>query len=297
MVNLIAYKRKLPATRFDYVITKEEEFEKLLPLLTPQLSLASALKTPDTKQKTGSRSLSKFESEAPEDAWLIALVDPSIKYSKKLMLDTNFPEYINLSIFLPKNKLDIVVQAKPKQETEVMSNYDTYLAIIGEIPKYIGPKAARLLYNTAGPDLDDLREALDFLVLHTESDEITTSDVRKNYIGERRIYARDVLLAFISSERNRWSLFDKFETELGQEYAYRALYKASKNMLKLKSEYLQNKEVKQKYVSSVDAPSICYVYTIFALSNTPKQLPAIMRQLDNRCAKTVKGELAYADLQ
>ena len=267
MVNLHVYKRKLRFPQYDYMFTKVEDFRTLLDVLTP-----------------------KFQGN-----WSIILLDPDIKETKPLLEEGVVPDFVECLIYMPQNKLDIISLSKPKEEQVKESPWDTYLRLIGEMDVNVDIHAARLLFKLCGPYVETLEQSLKLLQEYC-SDNITVQDIKKHFVSTSRIYARDVLIAFMTHDRHRWSKYYEFEKELGSAYAYNTLYKSVKTMLLAKAQYLQDLEVTHRYLQQVDAMSIDYAYMLFAMSTSHQQLPAILYKLDNRSVETVQGGLAYVDM-
>lgn len=267
MVTLHVYKRKTRFPQYDYMFTKTEDFTSLLEVLTP-----------------------KFQG-----TWSIILLDPDIKGAKPLLEDGAVPTFVECSIYMPQNKLDVLSLAKPKEEQVNDSSWDTYMRLIGDTDVDVDISAAKLLFKVCGPDIETLEQALQLLQKYCDNT-ITVQDVKKHFVSTSRIYARDVLIAFMTRDRHRWYKYQEFEKELGPSYAYNAMYKSIKSMLLAKAQYLKDLEATARYLAKIDAMSIDYAYMLFATSTCYQQLPAILYKLDNRTLDAVQGGLAYVDM-
>lgn len=268
MIDVKLYNRKSKIAEADYVLDKFEKFLSLLDVLTPKL----------------------------KGTWDVTLVDPKIKEVKSLLETDIVPEFINCHILLPQAKLEIVVIDYPKLAPKDISVKDRYKEMVACLNHMIDKNAMWMLYNTIGANLTLLQESLDKLDKECEGITITTKQVQSTFAVSKRVYASDVLAAFLRRDRYRWVKLTTLTKELGDEYAYYALYKQVRNLLTDKNKYLHNEDVKNKLVDSVDAPLICYAYVLFVNSRSWRNLHGIMHCLDSRCEESLERSI-YVNLQ
>ena len=254
MIEVLQYNKKVKIPDVDYSLDKPEDLEHLLYVLTPKLS----------------------------GKWKIALIDFKIKDVKELLSRDLFPEYIHCLVLLPAAKLDQVLLEFPKFQQKQKSNKDIFKDLVAGLEHLLEEKAMWALYNSMSGNINKLEEALTKLDKECTEQTITLKQVRKVYDLKQVVYASEVLEAFLTGNRFRWSKFHTLVSELGEEYAYYAIYKQVRKALTDKSDYLVNKDTKNSIVNKVDAPFICYAYYLFATNTTWKNLYAIMLRLDDR---------------
>lgn len=268
MIKLEAFNNKSKLPEADYVLDKSEKLLSLLEVLTP-----------------------KFKGE-----WDILLVDPRIKEVKNLVDLDLIPDYVNCVLYLPQAKLDIVVMDYPKLAPKQKSNKEVYKEMISGLSHMIDKGAMWLIYNTIGSNLSSLQEAIDKLDKECEGTTITVKQVQNTFAVQKRVYASDVLRAFLVKDRYRWLKLNTLVRDLGQDYAYHAIYKQVRELLAQKDAYLHNEDTKGNVVQIVDAPFICYVYVLFANSTSWRNLYGIMYSIDHRNASTLERS-QYVNLQ
>ena len=254
MISVQVLNKKAKVPDADYVLDTPEDLEHLLGVLTPKLS----------------------------GKWLVVLWDFKLKDVKDLLSRELFPEYVDCVVLLPSAKLDQVLLEFPKFQEEQKSNKDLFKDMVAGLTHLIDEKAMWSLYNSLSGNLSKLEEALHKLDNECEETTITVKQVKQTFDTREIVYASDVLDAFLTKNRFRWSKYRILVEELGEEYAYYALYKQVRKLLNDKSEYLQNKDVKNYTVNKVDAPFICYVYTLFACNTTWRNLYSLMLRIDDR---------------
>lgn len=253
MIKLALLKKKSKFPEADYILDKPEMFFSLLEVLTP-----------------------KFKGN-----WEIVLVDPKLKEVKSL-IDNGIPEYINCTIMLVQAKLDNVVMDHPTLAPKTLSPKDEYKEMISSLKHVMEDRAMWMLYNAMGPNMQLLQEALDKLDAECEELYITVKQVQQTFAVSKRVYASDVLRAFLIHDRYRWFKLNTLTKELGEEYAYYAIYKQVRELLADKNKYLHNEDVKNRLVGTVDAPLICYAYVLFANSNSWRNLHGVLHDLEER---------------
>lgn len=263
MVELTQYKSLMKFPEYDYIFDKPDKVLEIMSVLTP-----------------------KFNG-----SWEIILLDPTIVFAKQILSEGVVPDFINCRVYLSKQKMSQLLIDVPSLTPKKQSNWDIYMTMIGSMTHLIEDRAASDLYNAFYGNLDHLQEALNKLDAECESGKITVSDVRKNYLIQNTITARQLLAAFLKKDRYRWKKYDTYVKSLGINIAYYALRKHVKILLHDKSKYLSNQECDNKLAQTVDAPLICYVYFLFSNSTDPLQLPSILSDIDTRTQECVDRRL------
>lgn len=254
MIRLIQYKRKMSIQQNDYFIEKMKDLLYLTEILTPKFS----------------------------GTYVIVFFDPTLAECKELIDENILPEFIDCYLYLNKQKLDKLLLDYPKLVPKQKSAWETYQEMISSMTNIISSTAAKMLYKAIGANETALEEALSKLDAECTTGTITPKDVQKNFMYTPRVYASDVLDAFLMQSKNRWTLFEKYYKDCGDEVAYYALKKQVKAALSDKVAYLNNEDVKRKNLGRIDAPYFCYAYTIFANSSSTKDLYSLMVALDRR---------------
>lgn len=260
MIKLAALNKQSKLPEADYVLDKSEKLLSLLEVLTP-----------------------KFKGN-----WDILLIDPKIKEAKDLIDVDTVPDYVECTLYLPQAKLDIIVMDYPKLAPKQKSNKDVFKEMISGLSHMIDKNAMWLVYNTVGSNLTALQEALDKLDKECEGTSITSKQVQSTFAVTKRVYSSDVIRAFLLKDRYRWLKLSTLVSDLGTEYAYYALYKQVRELLTQKNDYLHNEDTKNSLVQLVDAPFICYAYTLFANSSSWRNLYGVMYSIDNRNKETLE---------
>lgn len=254
MIELRKYNRKVKMPDADYVLDKFEEFEPILVNLTP-----------------------KFTGR-----WLIILLDVKITEAKSILENEMLPEFLDILILLPQAKLDKVLLEFPKFQQKQLSNKDMFKELVAGLNHPMDTNAMWSLYETLNGNIPRLTEALQKLDKECESTTITLKQVKTSFGIQNVVYASQVIEAFLTRSKHRWYLFNKLLHELGEEYAYYALYKHVRRLLTDKAKYLVNEDVKNFSIAKIDAPFICYAYMLFSNSSSPCNVHSIMWCLDNR---------------
>lgn len=254
MIRLVQYKKKMAIQPNDYFIEKMKDIVYLAEILTPKFS----------------------------GTYTIVFFDPSIVECKKLLDENILPEFIECYLYLNKAKLDKLLLDYPKLSPKQKSTWEVYQEMIGGMTNIISETAAKMLYKAIGANEVALEEALTKLDKECKTGVILPKDVQKNYLYTPRVYAADVLSAFMTHQKNRWQLFEKYHADCGDAVAYYALKKQVKAALADKVAYLNNEDVKRKNIRIIDAPYFCYAYAIFANSNSPADLGSLMIALERR---------------
>lgn len=254
MIKLEYLKKGTKFRKSDYVLDKPEKLPDLVVNLTP-----------------------KFEG-----SWEIILLDPKIVQIRELLDMDSIPRWINVYIYINKVKMEQIVLDYPKFEPKEESPRDAFKAMIADLKNSIDNAAAEYLFDAVGRRTEDLQDALIKLDNECENGTITLKQVQGSFQYTKRVYASEVLEAFMTKNRYRWYKFEKFTHDLGDKIAYYALRKQVKKLLQDKNAYLHNEDVKNKLVATVDAPFICYVYVLFANSTSYLDLRGIMCSIEHR---------------
>jgi hypothetical protein len=259
MISFEKYSSKTKIPDADYVFDKTDKLYDLLSLLTP-----------------------KFKGN-----WLIILIDPKLKFVKDLIQNHNIPTWVNILIYLNSKKLEEVVVQHPDLQPKEKSKKETFNDMIGKLNHLIDKRAKATLFAALSVNMSDLEETLTKLDSECTGDTITYKQVQNVINYTKRVYASDVINAFLLGDARRWSLYNSIVQELGMEYSYYAMYKYVKGLLSAKGDYLQNKDVKQFVVKKIEAPRICYAYVLFANSTNYYQLYCILYSLEHRSDKSL----------
>jgi hypothetical protein len=254
MVKLTELTKDFKAKNADYVLDKEDKLLALLPYLLPKL----------------------------KGDWYVVMVDPRMSLIRNLLDSNLVPEYVKLEMVIDPGFLDQLTAERPSLKVthnSVREIYDTYIATF---PKTIDPRAKDEIYYRIGPNLSSLREALDILSEKVVEDNVTIKDVRLYIPDHRRVYASTVMKSFLLKEEKRWDLLNTYEKDLGTDFAFYALRKYSRKLLKEKNDYLKNKEVKDRLVERVDSFTIMHAVYAFELATSPIQLYIVMNIIDKR---------------
>lgn len=266
--KLLPYNAKLKLPPADLCMEEVAQLEKLLPNLSPKI----------------------------EGAWHIQIVNPTIKESKYLLDSLSIPKWIDVDIYLQQKKLEQVLLDFPEYMQKEKSFKDQAKELLTDFKHIIDKKAFNVLVEAFRGNIADLQRTLIELDEECKGSVVTLKDVQAKVNYTRPVYASDVLNAFLLHQNNRWQLLNKLRQNLGDSYAYNALYKYSRTLLQSKSAFLRNEDVKLRVVKRIDAPSICYAYTLFRLSNNYMQLFGIFHALENRGAVALE-RIADVNLQ
>lgn len=268
MIELHLHKPKEKIPDADYVLEKTDKFFDIIKFLTPKFS----------------------------GKWKIILIDPKLKFTKELLKDETIPDWIDVSIYVGQKKLTSVVLEFPKYQPKSKTRKEEFEDIIKTMNHVIDESAKRALFKALGSSSEELRDVVEKLDKECTQETITLKQVRNSINYVKRVYASDVVNAFLIGDARRWYLYNALVKELGMEISYYAIYKYVKTLLKEKSEYLQNKDVKQYIVKKIDAPLICYTYVLFANSNNYNQLYGLMYAIEHRSKESME-RIQYVNLQ
>lgn len=253
MIKILKASNKLVLPKADYNFEKYEQYCDLVPMLTP-----------------------KFEGK-----WVLVLNDFKISEVTDI-LNTENNTAIDVYILLRGEKYDTVIKENPKYYTKQKTAWESYKELIANMNCMIDKRAMSNLYKAIGPNIIELQKALSHLKDKAKDDLITNKLVTSEYNVTTNVYSSDVLEAFYSKQKNRWTLANKFLNDLGNEYAYRAMLRYVRNLLQDKSNYLTNKNVRLRETKDIDAPFIAYAYSIIENVQTSKDFILFLVALENR---------------
>ena len=242
----------------DYLLEDSEEFFKLLPYLYPKI----------------------------EGEWEVSIIDPTIKELRKIYA-VDVPNDLRVSIYADSKDIAQFMLERPEITTEKVSSWSLYQELFRSIDKVFEPKAVNEIYSRAGPDIDNLKQALTDVLAVSEGNTVTMKDVDKVLLANKRTYANEVIRAFIGPHKVkwRWQLLDRLREELGDSYAFYAMRKYVRALLLNKDKYLRNEEVAARFerdVKEIDALTIDYTYALFVKYDKPLFIPAIFYNLERR---------------
>ena len=243
----------------DYILENGDDFFKLLPYLyTPLVG-----------------------------KWKIVLLELTIADARRVIDCQNIPNDVEVEMYLPMEDLERLELERPHLVVEKVSPYDVFMQLIAQLPVIVDPNASSAIYHRAGPDPDNLKTALNDVMQVCDGERITLQDVNKVLLDNRRVYASDVVRAFIGPRtiRNRWYWVEKLVEELGNDIAYYAVRKYIRQLLLNKNKYMLNQEVEKRFereVAEIDAYTIAHAYTTFCKYDNPKLFYPALLSLERR---------------
>lgn len=253
MIKFLVYTRDTRIFDCDYIIEKPEKLLELVPYLNKKI----------------------------EGEWRIALLLPPIKFARKLTDDEVIPKHAELTVYLERGVSEQLCSERPQLVVKQKTPYERFMDSIGEKQIPITPKAARELYYRVGVNKDKLDEYLVTLGEENKGREITQDIIRKQIPDERKVYASDVLLAFLMKDRSRWKKYNTLVSSLGQDYAFNALRKYSNKLLHDKNHYLRNEDTEIRGIDKIDGFKVSQAYILFHTCKS-SELDICMRLLDER---------------
>lgn len=254
MISLKEYNSKTRLPKADYVFEDVKTLSAVLPNLTPKI----------------------------EGLWDMLLINPTIKECKQLLDSTVIPQWITLTVFLQNSKLENICLQYPQYQPKKVSFKEQAQTILSGITHTVDPKAFNVLLSAFRGNIVDLQATLELLDKECSTAVITLNEVQKRVNYQKPTYASEVMNAFLLKASNRWKLLNNLVQQLGEEFAYNALYKYVKSLLLDKEDYLHNKSVKNQIISRIDAPAICNAYVAFTLSSNYKQLRNVLQVIECR---------------
>lgn len=253
MIRFVVYARDTRIYDTDYIFEDCEKLLKLLPYLKKKI----------------------------EGTWNIAVLLPSIKYARKFVDEEIVPEYVDLVMYLEKDVSTQLMSERPKLLVKEKTAYERYMDIIADMKVLIDPKAAKELYFRVGQSKGKLQEYLMELADQSNGQTVTLDMVKRNVVDERRLYASDVLNAFLLRDRWRWKRYEKFVSALGRDYAFYSLRKYVTRLVREKNKYLRNEETTIRGIERIDGFSINHAFIVFN-TTVSSELDMCMHMLDDR---------------
>lgn len=244
----------------DYILEKTDKLFDIISLLTP-----------------------KFEGK-----WEFILIDPKIKVIKELLSSRMIPEWIDINVYTTQKKIDEIVLEYPEYIPKQKTRKEMFNEVIATVNHVIDEAAKKALYAALSNKPSELQETLTKLDKECKGTSITLKQVQSVVNYTKRVYASDVLNAFLIGDARRWKLYNSLERELGTEIMYYAIRKQVHLLLQAKEDYLRNKDVKQFIVKRLDAPLICYTYVLFANSTNYNQLYGLMYSIEHRSKESLQ---------
>lgn len=266
--KILPYNAKIKLPPADMCLEEVAQLEKILPNLSPRI----------------------------EGKWHIQIVNPTIKESKHLLNSVSMPNWIDINLYLQQKTMEQVLLDFPEYMEKEKPFKEQAKELLAGFNHIIDKKAFNTLVEAFRGNIADFQRTLMELDEECKGTVVTLKDVQEKVNYTRPVYASDVLNAFLMGQRNRWQLLNKLRQNLGDSYAYNALYKYSRTLLKSKAAFLRNEDVKLRVVKRIDAPSICYAYTLFRISSNYMQLYGIFHALDNRGEQSLE-RIANVNLQ
>lgn len=254
MVKLTEMTKDLKVSNADYVFDKSDKFLALLPYLTHKLV----------------------------GDWYIVLVEPKLELVRNILDLNSIPEYVKLELLIEPSLLSQLMLERPSLAVKKLSVWETYQSMIAALDRIIDPKAVGEIYHRVGPNKEALREALELLCEKVQDRKIISKDVRLYISDNRRVYANQVVKAFLLKDKKRWDIFREYEYDLGTNIAFYAMRKYVRKLLNEKNKYLRNEDTKDRLVQEVDAFTINHAFYTFELANNPMQLIPVLHAIENR---------------
>lgn len=253
MLKFLTYTRDTRIRDVDYLIEDTAKLLAMIPYLRPKI----------------------------EGEWLIALFEPPIKFVRELLDNNIIPEFVNVDVYLEQAVVTQLITERPQVFVKTKTAYEKFMDMISEMKVLIDPKAAKELYRRVGANKDKLPEYLVNLSEKADKGQITLSMVRSDVVDERRTYASEVLMAFLTRDYSRWKKYNELVSNLGREYSFYALRKYSKRLLVDKNKYLRNEETEIRGIDKVDSFRVNQAFVLFN-TTAPAELDMCMRMLENR---------------
>ena len=254
MISLVTLSRGITIKSADYTLDKVDKFYDIIGNLTP-----------------------KFKG-----FWEFVLIDPKLSFIEDMMENALLPDWVHITVYTSAKKVDALVIKYPTLQPKEVSKKDKFNDMLANLKHNVDERARKALYGALSHNLEELQNTLTMLDSECKTESITLKQVQSAVILNKKVYASDVVDAFLTHEKQRWVLYKKLLKELGNDMCFYAMRKYVTRLLKDKEAYLRNEEVKTRAVSKLPAPVICYAYTLFANASSPAQLPIILHALENR---------------
>ena len=260
MIQLKQSSPKIKIPEADYVLDKTDKLYDMINFLTPKFS----------------------------GRWSFILLDPTLKFTKDILQNKQVPDWVDITIYTTAKKIEDVVLEYPEYQPKKKSRKEAFDEVIATVQHVLDEGAKRILFQALASNPSELADVVSKLDKECVSESITVKQVQSVVNYTKRVYASDVINAFLTRDARRWSLYNTLVKELGPEITYYACYKYVKKLLASKEEFLQNKDVKQFVVKKIDAPLICYTYILFANSTNYNQLYGLLLGIEQRSEEAME---------
>jgi len=247
MLSLYEQNKQTHYKHYDYLPETLEEFYSIVNVLTP-----------------------KFEG-----SWEFVFINMKISETKALLDDSQLPDFINCTIYLPLNKLNKVLEEYPKYKPVILKPYEQYMQFLSTLTHPVDKKAVSYIYQASQRNLDTIKEVMQKIDEDCTGDTITIRDVQKEFSYTKHVYTSQVLKDLLQRNKSFSRNFEIWVNELGTEYAYNSMFKQVKQLLLDKQQYLLGKEVHNPNAVHIDGISITRLYLLFMNSTHHKQLDSI----------------------
>lgn len=260
MIEIKQASSKVRIPEADYVLDKTDKLYDMINFLTPKFS----------------------------GRWSFRLMDPTLKFTKELLQSKKVPDWIDITIYTSAKKIEDIVLEHPEYQPKKKTRKEAFNEVIATVQHILDEGAKRILFQALASNPSELAEIVARLDAECKSENITVKQVQSIVNYTKRVYASDVINAFLLRDARRWSLYSTLVKELGPEITYYACYKYVKRLLAEKEEFLLNKDVKLYIVKKIDAPLICYTYVLFANSTNYNQLYGLLLGIEHRGAEAME---------
>lgn len=252
MVDVKQSRKDMNFTGYDKVYEDFKVFEEVLPFMKPKL----------------------------EGRWSILVLEPPLDFVRTALDTGHIPSYVDLTLAVEPSQLQQLYLERPKLAEEEKTPWGAYMELISRFPVPMDDKAMRELYYRVGPKEDKLAEALNSLL---DLDYVTMSEINKRWAPVRRAYASQVVREFmVGRSAAAWKMLSMLEAELGSTVAFYAMRKATRRLFTAKTKYLQNQQVKERFIDRVSVYDITLLYWLFEEATDPYQLYPIMFMYERR---------------
>lgn len=256
---MIRVSTEMPAEIADYVLEDYSKYTALYPYLYPKL----------------------------KGDWFIVLVSIGIKDVREL-LNTTIHSYLEIVVVESADVVENLHNEFPNIVELQKSTWDFYLECIATLPVTMDKGTVSALYKGIPHSRSVIKHTLDVLVDRcSEAGIVKMSDVKLVTSETQACYANQVVKSLFTNYKRFWRDFNRFEQDLGPEYAFYTLRKYVAKLVAEKSKYLQNHEYKDKNVELIDVYSIIYLHQRLQEAKSPKQLMCILSETVRREEKKV----------
>lgn len=252
MIEIIQYSRELNYDGYDYVIEETDTLSGLVPYLLPKI----------------------------EGGWEILLLTPPLSYVRSCLDTPLIPSHIHLVLVVDKQQLKQLYLERPALADSIQTNWEVYRGLLADFPTPLTPKAMREIYYRAGPKRTDLHDALQLL---SQYQAIGMREVNKHFAPVQRVYARQVVRAFLLGEtKESWKLLQQLESSIGSTVCFYAMRKYVRTLMSDKVQYLNNQDTQNRLVEEVDGYTLTLLYWHLESISSPYQLHPFLYNFERR---------------